>query len=67
MKNEWENMFFNFIPYKDTDLSILSSFDDIQALLDDHIVKTTTMKGSAFIGPFEEDIKIWAHLLVSCL
>ena len=60
-------MYFNFIPYKDTNFTILSSFDDIQTLLDDHIVKTTTMKGSAFIGPFEENIKNWAHFLVSCL
>ncbi|CAI9716307.1 dynein heavy chain 3, axonemal-like isoform X2 [Octopus vulgaris] len=63
MKDDWENMAFNFSPYKDTELFILSAFDDIQALLDDHIVKTTTMKGSAFVGPFEKEIKEWGYNL----
>ncbi|GAB1598116.1 dynein heavy chain 3, axonemal-like [Argonauta hians] len=63
MKADWETMTLNFIPYKDTKLFMLSAFDDIQALLEDHIVKTTTMKGSAFIEPFEEEIKEWGYIL----
>lgn len=30
MRKDWENMFFTFIPYKETGVSILSAFDDIQ-------------------------------------
>ena len=64
MKSDWEAIHFNFVPYKDTGISILSAIDDIQVLLDDHIVKTTTMKNSPFIKPFENDINDWDHTLV---
>ena len=65
MKEDWQSIYFNFVPYKDTNLSILSAIDDVQVLLDDHIVKTTTMKNSPFIVPFEKNINEWDHTLVN--
>ncbi|XP_052779096.1 dynein axonemal heavy chain 3-like isoform X2 [Mya arenaria] len=63
MKGDWKNMLFTFVPYKDSGISILGAPDDVQVLLDDHIVKTMTMKGSPFIGPFEEEINQWDAML----
>ena len=65
MKNEWENMSFTFVPYKDTSFYILASFEDIQTLLDDHYVKTVTMKNSPFVLPFEKEVNSWCNELVS--
>ncbi|XP_044928668.1 dynein axonemal heavy chain 3 isoform X4 [Mustela putorius furo] len=64
MKSDWVNMTFNFMKYRDTDTSILCAVDDIQLLLDDHVIKTQTMCGSPFIKPIEAECRKWEEKLV---
>ncbi|KAM9584412.1 dynein axonemal heavy chain 3 [Trichechus inunguis] len=64
MKLDWVNMTFNFVKYRDTDTSILCAVDDIQLLLDDHVIKTQTMCGSPFIKPIEAECRKWEEKLV---
>lgn len=59
MWGEWEGVKFSTSQYKETNIYILSGLDDIQALLDDHLVKAMTMRGSAFVKPFETEVKEW--------
>uniref|UniRef100_A0A336LVJ1 CSON005797 protein n=1 Tax=Culicoides sonorensis TaxID=179676 RepID=A0A336LVJ1_CULSO len=59
MINEWENIKFTLNLFKDTDINILTKLDDIQCILDDHIVKTLSMRGSTFVKPCEEEVRNW--------
>ncbi|XP_063078071.1 dynein axonemal heavy chain 3 [Engraulis encrasicolus] len=65
MRKEWADLRLSFLEYRDTGTSIVSAVDDIQVLLDDHIIKTQTMRGSPFIKPIEADCKQWEEKLVS--
>lgn len=39
MKLEWESIEFECDPYRESGVSILSGIEDIQQMLDDHILK----------------------------
>lgn len=67
MKKEWENMEFTIVSYRESGTFILAAIDDIQVLLDDHIVKSEAMKASTYIKPFENDMKDWASKLALLL
>ncbi|VVC38423.1 Dynein heavy chain, coiled coil stalk,P-loop containing nucleoside triphosphate hydrolase,Dynein heavy [Cinara cedri] len=63
MKNDWETVKLSTSPYKNTGLNILSGLDDIQAILDDHMIKTISIRGSAFVKPVEAEVKEWFELV----
>jgi len=62
MEEDWAPM--EFATAERGEFTILGGCDDIQAILDDHIVKTQTMAGSPFILPFKERITVWQKILV---
>jgi len=64
MKSEWKDMQFQLVPYRETGTNVISSVDEIQVLLDDHIIKTQTMLGSPFVKPFQEEMAAWEKDLV---
>lgn len=64
MKEEWQEVYFELTPYRDTGVNILSAVDDIQMLLDDHILKAQTMRSSPFVKAFEQEMQQWEEKLI---
>lgn len=64
MKTEWADVKFELLPYRETGVNILSALDDIQTMLDDHILKAQTMRGSPFVKPLEKEMKQWDEKLL---
>lgn len=65
MQEEWHDVHFDLTPYRETGVKILSAVDDIQVLLDDHILKAQTMRGSPFVKAFESEMQAWEEKLIS--
>lgn len=60
MIKEWDNIDFTTNAYRNNrEIVILSSIEDIQIVLDDHLIKTLSMRGSAFVKPSEVEVKEW--------
>ena len=56
MNKDWEGKEFLCMAYKESGTFILASTDDIQAILDDQIVKIQAMSASPFAKPFKDQV-----------
>ncbi|XP_050489875.1 dynein axonemal heavy chain 7-like isoform X6 [Bombus huntii] len=64
MHLDWAEITFIVNPYRDTGTYVIASIDDIQLLLDDHLIKAQTMKNSLYIKPFEKETLEWESKLL---
>ena len=66
MLADWEEIDFEILPHRASGTYILGSggIDEVQQMLDDHIVKTQTMFNSAVIRPFVPRVRDWESQLV---
>lgn len=64
MEKEWEPLEFVVKPYRNTGTYIVGGVDEVQTLLDDHIVKAQAMRSSRYVQPFIERIKDWEQTLI---
>lgn len=64
MQEEWADISFELNEYRDSETYILSSLDDIQTLLDDHILKSQSMRGSPYIAALGDRATDWENKLV---
>lgn len=63
MNDEWSTVEFCTKEYRTSGTHILSSTDEIQQILDDHIVKTQAMRGSRYNKPYLSRIVAWEATL----
>lgn len=64
MLKQWNSIQFPISHYKETEIKILANIEDIQVMLDDHIIKTLTMRGSAFVKPCKSEVRTWYDKLL---
>ena len=55
MKEEWKRVDFETTTYRETNQKILTSLESIQSHMEDHLVKTQTMRGSPYFKAFESE------------
>ena len=58
MKKEWRPIEFGLVAHK-AGTHMVRGIDEIQAVLDDHIVKSMGIRGSPFVEPIEKEVKDW--------
>lgn len=64
-QDDWENVEFEILPYRNTNTYILSGIDDIQTMLDDHILKSQAIRSSPYVATLIEKSYEWENKLIS--
>ena len=59
--DDWRNGWYN----RDSDVCILTGLEEVQALVDDHILRAQTMHASPNISPLEPALKTWEEKLIT--
>lgn len=69
MNAEWEPVVLETKTFKETGTHIImgASLEEIQALLDDHSMKTITMKGSVYAKTFQAELDRFEEWLSYCM
>lgn len=67
MREAWSKVTFVMQKHKEGGSWILQtdSVEEVIAMLDDHLVKTQTIKGSSFAKPSEKELNIWENWLIN--
>ena len=63
MQAEWEEIVLEVKPHKETGTYIIGGLDEIDQLLDDHLVKTQTMLGSPYVQHIKAKAAAWEFAL----
>jgi dynein heavy chain len=61
MESTWTSINFSLLEYKGT--FIIKNYEDIQVVLDEHIISTQTMQFSPFKEPFKDRLLNWNNTL----
>lgn len=63
MQSAWTGVKFEYSIWHATGTSVIRAVDDIQQMLEEHLVKTQSLATSPYIGPFEDRVKLWLEKL----
>ena len=63
MQAAWTGVKFEYGPWHATGTTVLRGVDDLQQMLEEHLVKTQSLATSPYIGPFEDRVKLWLEKL----
>ena len=62
----WDGQNFDVVAYRATGTSVVKVSEEVNTLLDDHIVLTQQFSFSPYKGPFEERISTGSASCASC-